>query len=236
MHRVAFTARAGYGVHPGKHASRLCNHRNCFNPAQLEEETPAENNSRKGCPGEIYYSVHGKPTDEDDDLFVAEPYPSVEPCEGPETEPDEDDACSVTKPEAHPDPSDMMRGKPKKSVFRNRLEGILYGIVKTVQDTTLDAMPQSAFARGFFFYLINCDRSHGWEAILDITEQGTPAKVREILAKPSVTHEDFMQLPLVTETHTYAGIYLNHVVDMDGDNTIYVGSIIRGLRQRMQNQ
>jgi hypothetical protein len=29
-----------------------------LNPAYLKEETPEENNSRKGSPGEIYYSVH----------------------------------------------------------------------------------------------------------------------------------------------------------------------------------
>lgn len=176
-----------------------------------------------------------KADDEDDDLCIAEPYPSdLEPCEAPEAEPEEVNALSFIEPEAHSDPSNMMRGKPKKSVFRNRLEGVLYGITKTIKDTSLDAMPQSAFARGFFFYIINCDRSHGWEAILDITEQGTPAKVREMLAKPSITHEDFLQLPLVTETHTQPGIYLNHVVDMDGDNAIYINSTIRGLRQRIQ--
>lgn len=57
IHIVAFLARNGHA--PINHCSHLCDRRACFNPDHLVDEVATVNNSRKGCPGDIYCPVHG---------------------------------------------------------------------------------------------------------------------------------------------------------------------------------
>lgn len=124
-------------------------------------------------------------------------------------------------------------GNAKKSVFRIRLEGILRGIVNSVKETSLEAISESAFSLNYFFHITNCDRSHGWEPILRLIEQGTPTELRDILGKPSISHDDFLTLPLITKNHRQPGVYLNYVVDEDGNNAIYIGSTSKRLIGRV---
>lgn len=49
LHNVMFTHFHQRAIEEGMQVSHLCHHRNCFNPAHLIEETPTENNARKGC-------------------------------------------------------------------------------------------------------------------------------------------------------------------------------------------
>jgi hypothetical protein len=126
----------------------------------------------------------------------------------------DDDDLSIVGPENEPDPSDTIikhsvDGNAEKSAFRTRLEGILNGIINTVKETSFEAIPLSAFSRGFFFYILNCDKSGRWETILNIIEQGTPIEIRDILGKPSITHDDLLALPLITKNHQHPGFYLN---------------------------
>lgn len=57
LHVVAFVAANGRD--PTGQVSHICDRRHCFNPDHCLDETPQVNNSRKGCPGPIYCSVHG---------------------------------------------------------------------------------------------------------------------------------------------------------------------------------
>jgi hypothetical protein len=57
-------------------------------------------------------------------------------------------------------------------------------------------------------------------------EDTTPVQVRCALGKPETTYNDFIQFPLARTTDTKHGVYLNHVVDSDGEDGIYVGSSI----------
>jgi hypothetical protein len=57
LHRVAYLA--ANGIDCQHHGSHLCDMPKCFNPDHIVDETPQVNNSRKGCVGSIYCSVHG---------------------------------------------------------------------------------------------------------------------------------------------------------------------------------
>jgi len=56
LHRLAYLAATGQDA-VGQ-VSHICDRPKCFNPDHLTDESPAVNNSRKGCPGPIACSVH----------------------------------------------------------------------------------------------------------------------------------------------------------------------------------
>ena len=56
LHRVSYLARTGLNC--GGHGSHLCDRRNCFNPDHIVDETPMQNNARKGCAGSLICGYH----------------------------------------------------------------------------------------------------------------------------------------------------------------------------------
>lgn len=54
--------------------------------------------------------------------------------------------------------------------------------------------------------------------------EATPIEVQNILGKSTITNEDFLAMPIVTEEHKSPGVYMNLVVDPDNEDAIYVGS------------
>jgi hypothetical protein len=78
-------------------------------------------------------------------------------------------------------------------------------------------------------YIINCNRTRGWEEILRVMAEATPTEVQDILGKSTLTTEDFLAMPIVTEEHKSPGIYMNHVVDPDKEGAVYIGSSTRSI-------
>lgn len=58
LHKISFVATMGRSARPGMQISHICDNRRCFNPDHLVEESPEDNNGRKGCPGNIYCPDH----------------------------------------------------------------------------------------------------------------------------------------------------------------------------------
>lgn len=60
LSRLACYVKYGWPEGAAKlHASHLCENPRCFNPDHLLWESAPVNNSRKGCPGDIYCPHHG---------------------------------------------------------------------------------------------------------------------------------------------------------------------------------
>ncbi|WP_043433452.1 HNH endonuclease [Cystobacter fuscus] len=59
IHIVAYVGSRGQNPPQDCQVSHLCDRRNCFNPDHLRAESPQVNNSRKGCAGPIFCSIHG---------------------------------------------------------------------------------------------------------------------------------------------------------------------------------
>ena len=61
LHILSYLSLRSSDFDTKHHISHLCSNRSCFNPEHLVAEDARQNNSRKGCPGNISCSECGKP-------------------------------------------------------------------------------------------------------------------------------------------------------------------------------